>query len=102
MKLDYLELVEVTMITIKSQFKFNFSKISADEVVMTKTRIFMVLMIRKRMIMMMMIMMLMLVKIMVITSSEPEGATILIQLGTWPDRFVSTAGHNDNEDEENN
>ena len=41
----------------------------------------------------------MLVRIVVITSREPEGATILIQLGTWPDRFVSTAEHNDDDDE---
>ena len=41
----------------------------------------------------------MLLRIVVITSREPEGATILIQLGTWPDRFVSTAEHNDDDDE---
>ena len=31
----------------------------------------------------------------VLTSSEPEGATILIQLGTCPVRFVTTDHHND-------
>ena len=36
----------------------------------------------------------------VITSSEPVGATILIQLGTCPDRFVSTADHNEDGDDD--
>ena len=38
--------------------------------------------------------------LMMITSSEPVGATILIQLGTCPDRFVSTADHNEDGDDE--
>ena len=38
--------------------------------------------------------------LMVITSSEPVGATILIQLGTCPDRFVSTADHNEDGDDD--
>ena len=37
----------------------------------------------------------------VLTSSEPEGATILIQLGTWQGRFVTTDHHDDDDGNDN-